>query len=206
MFTDAIKHREVMSYYLNSLSGAPCVFKGGSALMFCYGLDRMSEDLDFDVTSADAVEQILICATKNRGYQIRIAKATKTGRRYVVHYTEVDTLDIDLSARNSIIDTSKYQQFYGLNVYTLGSIFRQKLTTIEMRTKARDIYDLAFILKNHKDKLSYEDLYCESIDKFYYMDWEELAFRFDNAKVNDKLLMKFSGDEIALTIFTELLG
>ena len=41
-------HLALMEKVLKQTSKLPFIFKGGSALLFCYGLNRFSEDLDFD--------------------------------------------------------------------------------------------------------------------------------------------------------------
>ena len=41
-------HADLMRAIARSLRDTPLVLKGGTALLFGYGLDRFSEDLDFD--------------------------------------------------------------------------------------------------------------------------------------------------------------
>lgn len=41
-------HVRVMRAVLAAMQDSPLVLKGGTALLLCYGLDRFSEDLDFD--------------------------------------------------------------------------------------------------------------------------------------------------------------
>ena len=41
-------HLRVMHEVLSSVQDTPLVLKGGTALLVCYGLNRFSEDLDFD--------------------------------------------------------------------------------------------------------------------------------------------------------------
>jgi predicted nucleotidyltransferase component of viral defense system len=41
-------HVEIMRAIARELHDLPMVLKGGTALLLCYGLDRFSEDLDFD--------------------------------------------------------------------------------------------------------------------------------------------------------------
>ena len=41
-------HVRIMRAVLATVQDSPLVLKGGTALLLCYGLDRFSEDLDFD--------------------------------------------------------------------------------------------------------------------------------------------------------------
>ncbi len=41
-------HIEVMSSIVKAVSDTTLILKGGTALLLIYGLDRFSEDLDFD--------------------------------------------------------------------------------------------------------------------------------------------------------------
>jgi predicted nucleotidyltransferase component of viral defense system len=41
-------HVRIMRVVVSALQDTPMVLKGGTALLLCYGLDRFSEDLDFD--------------------------------------------------------------------------------------------------------------------------------------------------------------
>jgi predicted nucleotidyltransferase component of viral defense system len=44
------QHVEIMRKIARSFNESPMVLKGGTALLLAYGLDRYSEDLDFDST------------------------------------------------------------------------------------------------------------------------------------------------------------
>jgi predicted nucleotidyltransferase component of viral defense system len=78
------KHREaisgVLKYINNSTpNGTGFVLKGGTALMTCYGLDRFSEDIDFDATDSNLFYYIgEYCKENDLSY--RIAKDTETVR------------------------------------------------------------------------------------------------------------------------------
>jgi predicted nucleotidyltransferase component of viral defense system len=41
-------HEQLMKSILKGIDDTPLVLKGGTALLLAYGLDRFSEDLDFD--------------------------------------------------------------------------------------------------------------------------------------------------------------
>lgn len=68
----------------------PFVLKGGTALMIAYGLDRFSEDLDFDVYSdlKGSRRANLSSMLKNikRENDVAIRKDTDTVNRYRVNY------------------------------------------------------------------------------------------------------------------------
>lgn len=54
--------KEVLQYYLlsylySSSYGKKLIFTGGSCLRICYGLNRLSEDLDFDILPSDDINK-----------------------------------------------------------------------------------------------------------------------------------------------------
>lgn len=201
---DADEHIQIMTAYLTSLSGYPCVFKGGSALRLCYGLDRMSEDLDFDSTNGNAIMNRINEVSAAFGHPARIAKNTETGQRYVIHYNEHSTLDIDVSCRLRVIPKESYTIYNGVAVYTLNEILMQKSVAQEKRNKARDLYDIAFILTQKRGYISPAILAHLANNVFGYDSLDDISFRFDNAKVDDKILKHVSGDEVALQIYHSL--
>lgn len=64
------KHKAVINDFLQFVNSRnhDYILKGGTSLMECYNLDRMSEDIDFDSTNkADIFEDIYLskCKEKN---------------------------------------------------------------------------------------------------------------------------------------------
>src|SRR6266542_3681923 len=81
-------HIEVMSAIAKSLSDTPLILKGGTALLLVYGLDRYSEDLDFDSIKKINLENRIKQAIK-KPIQIKSIdslKNTSTTSRYRLVY------------------------------------------------------------------------------------------------------------------------
>ena len=79
-------HVRIMRAVLASLQDSPLVLKGGTALLLCYGLDRFSEDLDFDAPKKMNLESRLEKALSGivASQTITRTKDTDTVQRYRV--------------------------------------------------------------------------------------------------------------------------
>lgn len=77
----------VLNFVYNSSWGKNLVFKGGTALRFCFDLPRLSEDLDFDIENMDTFDMSLfvkdlsdyfIKKIKFDKFSIKVAKNQRT--------------------------------------------------------------------------------------------------------------------------------
>ena len=150
--------RQVLSF-INAQKGNPFVLKGGTALSLCYGLDRFSEDIDFDVPGKslaydrfkDSVHRFCVA----EGYTYRIAKDTATTQRAYINYGDTSRpLKVEASYRRMEIPGGYVCKIDGIQVYTLDELARLKAAAYSGRDKIRDLYDVAFICTHHFDKLS----------------------------------------------------
>ena len=82
----------VLNFIYNSSYGKNFIFKGGTCLKFCFGLPRLSEDLDFDV---------------NNYRQFSLQKFTSDLKKYFISKLKYEDLKIKISGKNKII----YLQF-----------------------------------------------------------------------------------------------
>lgn len=155
-------HVSAMRAVLASLADTPLALKGGTALLLCHGLDRFSEDLDFDAPKKlnleSRMEQSLsrIC-TRTR---ISRTKDTDTVQRYRIEYEHQGIegrLKVEVSCRD-LIDESTTMHCDGIRTYRVERLFAQKVNAFEHRTTARDLYDLHFLLRRHRDHLAADDL------------------------------------------------
>ena len=62
--------------YLNEKSNE-YILKGGSALKFCYGNSRMTQDIDLDSINHETIKKIIPEFCKKYNYQFRIVKDTE---------------------------------------------------------------------------------------------------------------------------------
>ena len=149
-------HRQVQDQFLSYLGEhSDLVLKGGTALMKCYGLDRFSEDLDFDalrpkVSTVRLVERFC----QARGYESSVRKGTATVQRVMIRYHQDHALKVETSYRTRNIDPEDVTVVGGVRVYCLDALARLKAAAYLGRDTIRDLYDVTFLVNEHFDELS----------------------------------------------------
>lgn len=143
-------------YYLSKKQD-DLVFKGGTALYKFYSMPRFSKDLDFS-TKKKVNEALLkpFCESN----KIRLSyKTIKGSHLYKLRFrgvlTQSNTIRVDINVTKSIysVDQKTFISHYPdvppfvVNVLSLDEILAEKIHAIFNRTKARDLYDLFFILR-----------------------------------------------------------
>jgi uncharacterized protein len=144
------------------------VFKGGTALFFFYGLDRFSEDLDFtkikkynqDKLKKTVSDMLTIIhieheIKKEKSLAGKTLKVKARGPLYKGPLSE-SVISIEISERNDIIlqpDIKEIIPIYDdLRPFTVPvmkkeEILAEKIRALMIRGRARDLYDVAFLLK-----------------------------------------------------------
>jgi len=146
------------------------VFKGGTCLNKFYKIDRFSEDLDFTLKkglNTDALIKKIITDLILFGVESEIKNRKKIldslmitirtkGPLYRGTSQSLSSIRIDINLRSSV-DTDpmvvKYTSLYSdipsfsLFIMQEKEILAEKIRAIMTRTKARDVYDLWFLLK-----------------------------------------------------------
>ncbi len=189
-------HVDVMSSIAKAVSDTPLVLKGGTALLLAYGLDRHSEDLDFDSTKKINLENRIRQAVKApvKIRSIDTPKNTDTTTRYRVVYdtpiSQGNRLKIEVSYRNQELQPSHLVN--GIKVYQLPVLADQKVEALKGRTQARDVYDVHFILRNYPDLLS--DHQQKELARLFR--GSELKERFEQAFEMDTILSAYDLDDI----------
>ncbi len=136
------------------------IFKGGTCLYKLYGLPRFSEDLDFSVLGGSLDTNDLIAATAGRlGADVLNVKSTKHSQLIKIGFegpfTAKNTLRVDINLQNSVFefDVKQYLSSYvdvhpfSLRVLSPKEIIAEKVHSLLARNKARDLYDLFFLLR-----------------------------------------------------------
>ncbi|MBN2013712.1 MAG: nucleotidyl transferase AbiEii/AbiGii toxin family protein [Candidatus Altiarchaeota archaeon] len=172
--------------------GKELIFKGGTALKKCYGLDRFSEDLDF--TSTEKTDtKILDRGLKRFGIEYeKEAEKYPNGIKtiYRLHgplYTGIrQTLCkfiVDLSFRENVILPPQVKtigrflnEIPSFDVYVMQEkeILAEKIRAILTRNKARDIYDLQFLLTKG---IGFDKKLAKEKMKYYGKGWDPKNFR-----------------------------
>ncbi len=162
------------------------VFKGGTALYKIYGLPRFSEDLDFsmieDIRLEEAKKIIEEIAENNNYFKIKSVKKVKDSLLIKIScagiLTRYNTLRVDINFKNKLLrgfDVKNYISDYvdinpfSLRVLKVEEIIAEKIHAILSREKARDLYDLFFLLRIAKfDKELVEEklkIFGKKLDK-----------------------------------------
>lgn len=179
------------------LFGDKYVLKGGTALFLYYGLDRYSEDLDFDcLTNNMDFTKRLIKHKDFKNWDISIKKNTDTVFRAMINYQANSSLGeyplkIEVSSRNSIFLKNKnleYKNINGVNVYDIKELIKMKANAFTNRDKIRDLYDISFLLENYSNSFTSETLF-NIHDKLSYSNKDDLELllmdEFKNHNLTD---------------------
>lgn len=187
----------IQSSILMALSEEPMVFKGGTYLWFFHGLPRFSEDLDFTFTGKKS-EDIPVKVSENLellGIENKLKIISDDARSFSFRITAhgpLYTTDISLSyvyieiskrediVKRPIAIKAQFPQYElplklikGMH---LEEVAAEKTRAIIMREKARDVYDLYYIIKEKNipiekslldDKMQY---YGDKFSKKIFLD------------------------------------
>jgi len=153
-------HKNIMLQILKDIYSdatiAPCLgFKGGTAALMFYDLNRFSVDLDFDLLDESKEEYVFARIEQiAKGYgQIKDARIKRFNLFFLLSYGEKEH-NIKVEINRRVFD-SKYElkTYLGISmlVMTKEDMFAHKLMAmIERIGKAnRDIFDVWFFLKNN---------------------------------------------------------
>jgi len=135
------------------------VFKGGTALYKIYTLPRFSEDIDFSILKKTDVESLVSDVANKIGAKIKSMKKMQNSVLIKIGFdgilTSYNTLRMDVSLKNVVFgyDVKYYIPSYidinpfSLRILNLKEILAEKIHSIFAREKARDLYDLFFLLR-----------------------------------------------------------
>ncbi len=167
----------VQSLVLIALSEVQVVFKGGTYLWFFHGLNRFSEDLDFTWLNEvpESVEETVSKTLGMFGVENKIKKITNDERTYSFRVSAAGPLNtserdmchvyVEISKREKISRKPVALAFeipaYSLPVkiisgMSLDEVAAEKIRAIISRDKARDLYDLHFLLARTNAALDLE--------------------------------------------------
>lgn len=200
----------ILNYVYNSEYGDELIFTGGTCLRFCYGLPRLSEDLDFNSTE------------KNFDYP----KFKNDIKKYFAAKLDFEQLKVQIKGKNKII----YLKFpvleaigYPIEKPTDNILFvRIDITPVKTKEYKTEIflqssYDFSFLIKHY----SIEDLFASKISailqretrngtkikpRFKGRDYFDLFWLIDKgAKPNPKRLLEVTGYKNVKKIKRELI-
>ena len=161
--------------YLYEITTTEFVFKGGTALQKCYGLQRFSEDLDFTFQGKknnilEIVEKVnqKVNLLYESTYQVphqrkKIGNSEKfifkiKGPSFSGNVLTYVSLRLDISLRENVLvePTSKiinpiYPMIPSYSVFLMSEeeLLAEKIRAIISRNNARDVYDLWYLFKRN---------------------------------------------------------
>lgn len=186
--------------FINKYDKHTTILKGGTSLMFCYKLDRFSEDIDLDSTNKNIGKLIKEYCTIKK-YNFNIKKDTDTVKRFMIEFLENEKIKVEISYRNKNLTKERYMNINGIDVYSIDKIMGMKINAYNSRDKIRDLYDIVFIMKNYKEQIP--ELLIEQLrDSFQYKGLEQFDYLIKTQ--DDSLLDKDMLAENLLEIFDDL--
>jgi predicted nucleotidyltransferase component of viral defense system len=198
-------HIALMQSVAKSFNDLPIVLKGGTALLLCYGLDRFSEDLDFDANKKlniiNRVSDTLSRYTEK--HTIKISKDTDTVQRLKIHYSK-NGLERFLKIETSFRDPFQNEDTViidGIKTYQIKNLIDQKVNAMIGRTKARDLYDVDFLLRTYRK--SFTESTIKKLSETV-ADINELEGRFYPAFKDDYILNESELDNLIIRITSNI--
>lgn len=183
-----------------SAAELPLALKGGTALLLCYGLDRYSEDLDFDgnkkVNLASRIARVLAAGGQGT---VEATKDTDTVQRLRILYQGAGgpgRLKVETSYRDGF-DPAETVLVDGVRTYRVASLIGMKVSAFLDRTAARDLYDLRYLAEKFRADFSVE---AEAAMAKAVADLDALRDRFRLAFEEDDILNGVSLDEVVLDL------
>lgn len=162
-YLQSIALSRIYSVVINEL-----VFKGGTALFFFNGLNRFSEDLDFSLNGDVDIEKLKASIMSgfdllNIVLSIRDVKSS-AGSSFKLKAEgplyggdlSVGVVDVEISNRRDIVLPPVTKNFvpvyddlrpFTVSVMDEREMMAEKLRAVLKRKKARDLYDIWFLLK-----------------------------------------------------------
>jgi predicted nucleotidyltransferase component of viral defense system len=199
--TDINKHRFLLVQILKDIYSDLVLanslgFKGGTALMFFYGLPRFSVDLDFNLTDKEREVEVF---EKMKNIILKQGEIFDEARKFygpivVLSYGKGERkLKVEISNRD-FNDRYEIKDFLGIRirVMVLADMFAHKLCSLLDRPSlaGRDIFDTWFLLKN-----SYpvnKEIIEKRMNKTFSEYLRECIIRLEAA--DDRIIMKGIGE------------
>lgn len=178
--------QNIILFILSQNYGKNLVFKGGTALNKCFGLNRFSEDLDFTAKEKISLAKLetglkrfrIEFETENKEYANGLKAILRIkGPLYIGVPPSKCKLILDFSFRENILLKPRIknigrflEEIPSFDVFVMQEkeILAEKTRAIMTRAKARDVYDLWFLLE--KGILFDKDLVEKKLE-YYKEKW-----------------------------------
>lgn len=169
-----------LSYFYQQPKAANIFFKGGTALRLLYNSPRFSEDLDFNCAfiKLDEIEQLLLdtlaqMEKENIRFVLTEAKQTTGGFLSIISF-EAFEMSIDIQIEISLREEEKKGEIFSVSndfippynvvAVTEVELISGKIRALLQRKKARDFYDLYFILRSRLSVSNKKELFPQVLN------------------------------------------
>ena len=159
----------LIDIYKDSTVGPVLGFKGGSAAMLFYGLERLSVDLDFDLIAdykkdSKELESFVSHMTSllSKKYTIKDQSVKYNTLFWLVSYGEgLTNIKVEVSTRDTTFNHYSLKPFYGVSVRVLdvGDMIAHKMIALMERNVIanRDLFDVHYFLSStYVNEINYE--------------------------------------------------
>ena len=164
-----------LSYLYKEKKSESLLFKGGTALRLVWQSPRFSEDLDFtgskiSVAQIETLAEAVLAKIESEGFQTDIEESKKTSGGYLAVFRfgtdEYESgIQVEVSLRTDPKNSGSVSLISSnlLPPYTLVHLDEPKLTAEKIRAclsrgKARDFYDLYFILRS---RMAFKEIFAK---------------------------------------------
>src|SRR3989344_1092690 len=183
--------QNILLFIIYHRFGREIVFKGGTALYKCFGLNRFSEDLDFnaqqDVDSTfigEGLKRFKIEYEKkessfkrSKSIALRIKGPLYNGERNSFCKVVLEFSLREEAQETPIIKTIGrfMEEIPSFDVFVMAEkeILSEKVRAIMTRNKARDVYDLWFLLKQN---VEFDEKMINQKMKYYKKEFDGAEF------------------------------
>lgn len=190
-FAEKDYFQTVVLFILSQEYGKELVFKGGTALSKCYGLDRFSEDLDFNCEKEFDPKKLEKGLERfNLDFKLKETKYKNSlkvtiwvkGPLYIGTKNSFCKIELDISLREKTLEKPEIKSLgkfleevpvFDVFVMKEQEIFAEKIRTSFTRNKARDVYDLLFLTE--KETKINKDTINKKLS-FYNLEWDKKKF------------------------------
>ena len=191
MSLDIATHKTILFQILKDLYSDTSIspylgFKGGTAALMFYGLDRFSVDLDFDLLDEDQSDQVYNCTLEiARKYgTIKEAHRKRFNLFILLSYEDrARNIKVEIN-RRQFGSSYEIKTYLGVSMQVMvaADMFAHKLMAMYERIDktSRDIYDVWFFLNSRtpinkeivetRSHLSFNQLVLKCIDQLEKMD------------------------------------
>ena len=170
------RHERLMWAVLERVRDLDMVLKGGTALAFTRGLNRHSTDLDFDAGQPVELRDRIESAARALGVNLEPARRQdwRNHQRFLARYptprrSEDEFFKVNVRYAKPL-RSEDIEVIGGVRSYKVPVLFDQKMAATASRIEPRDLFDLAFVMREYGDSLRDDqirkaDAFTEDLDR-----------------------------------------